>query len=95
MFISKEFVDSLTEAAKVKIPVEKGDLGLSLDDPIDDYKDQILGGKKWDEMSQQIKVLAIYNKNKNPDVAAKANKLRNKLADWVDSKRKSDPEFGK
>lgn len=94
MSISKEYIQNLMEQ-KVKIPVEKGDLGLSLDDPIESYKKQIEGGKKWDEMSQQINTLAIFNKNKNPEVAAKANKLRDSLADWIESKRKNNPDFAK
>ena len=80
---------------KVKIPIEKGDLGLSLDDSIEKYKDQIKGGKKWEETSQQLNTLEIFNKNKHPDVSKKASDLRDKLSKWIDKERKSNPEFGK
>lgn len=96
MPVSRIFLESiLYEESQVKIPVEKGDLGLSLDDPLKDYKEQLLNGKKWDELSQQIKVLAIYNKNNHPSIAGKADELRDKLADWVESKRKENPDFAK
>ena len=82
--------------SKVKIPVEKGDLGLSLDASLDDYKKQITSGeKKWDELSKQINTLAIFNKNKHPDVSKKAVDKREALAAWIDKKRETDPEFGK
>jgi len=80
---------------KIKIPIETGDMGLSLKDPIEKYKDQINKGKQWDELSQQLTTLKVFNKNKHPDISTQANKLRNDLADWVENKRKSDPEFGK
>ncbi len=86
----------LEAESKVKIPIEKGDLGLSLDDSLDAYKKQIISGeKKWDELSKQINTLVIFNKNKHPDVAKKADDKRNALAAWIDSKRKENPEFGK
>ncbi len=86
----------LESDSKVKIPVEKGDLGLSLDDSLDAYKKQVTnGGKKWDELSKQLNTLVIFNKNKHPDVAKKAEDKRNALAAWVESKRKEDPDFGK
>jgi len=93
---SSNFIEILLEQEpKVKIPVEKGDLGLSLDDPMEKYQNKLEHGKDWDEMSQQIKTLAIFNKDKHPDIAAKANKLRDKLADWVDKNRKKNPDFAK
>ena len=95
--VTLEYFKSLLEKKepKVKIPVEKGDLGLSLNDPIGKYKDQLKAGKDWDEMSQQIKTLAIFNKNKNPEVSRKADRLRDSLADWVENQRKKNPNFAK
>jgi len=80
---------------KVKIPIEKGDLGLSLDEPLDKYKAQVTGGKKWEELSQQLNTLVVFNKNKHPDIAKKASDKREALAKWVEGKRKDNPEFGK
>ena len=81
---------------KVKIPVEKGDLGLSLDAPLSDYKAQITSGrKKWEELSQQINTLFVFNKDKHPDIAKKASDKREALAKWVEGKRKDNFEFGK
>ena len=81
---------------KVKIPIEKGDLGLSVDDSLDDYKKQITSGsKKWEEQSQQINALVIFNKNNNPDLSKKWEDKRESLAKWIESKRKENPDFGK
>lgn len=97
MKTKKGCLDHLLEKKepKVKIPIEKGDLGLSLDEPIEKYKGQVRGGKDWDEVSQQLNTLVVFNKNKHPDVSAKASKLRTDLAKWIENKRKTDPEFGK
>ena len=94
---SEDYLNHLfeKEGPKVKIPIERGDLGLSLDAPIEDYKDQLKKGKDWDEMSQQIKTLAIFNKNKHPEISKKADLLRDKLASWVEKERESNPDFAK
>jgi len=89
------YLDNLYEQEKVKIPVKAGDLGLSLDDPLDSYKKQILNGKSWEEMSQQLNTLYVFNKNKHPDVAKKAEDKREALSKWVESKRKENPDFAK
>ena len=92
------FLENLFAEAesKVKIPVEKGDLGLSLDDSLDAYKKQITSGKKtWDELSKQLNTLVIFNKNKHPDVAKKAKDKRDALASWVEQNRKENLDFGK
>lgn len=93
------FLESLylsEQTPKVRIPVEKGDLGLSLDDPLDSYKKQITSGsKKWEEMSQQINALVIFNKNEHPDLSKKWEDKRESLAKWVESKRKENPDFAK
>lgn len=81
---------------KVRIPIEKGELGLSLDAPLDKYKKQVTSGEKdWETLSKQINTLAVFNKNKNPDISKKARDKRDALASWVEKKRESDPEFGK
>ena len=81
---------------KVKIPVEKGDLGLSLDEPLDKYKAQVTSGKKdWEELSQQLNTLYVFNKDKHPDIAKKASDKREALAKWIEGKRKDNSEFGK
>lgn len=84
-----------SQEQQVKIPVEKGDLGLSLDEPLEKYKSQITDGKSWEELSQQLNTLYVFNKNKHPDVAAKAQKKREALAKWVEGKRKENPDFAK
>jgi len=89
-----EYVQNLNEKAKVKIPVEKGDMGLSLDEPLASYKKQIEGGKSWAELSQQLNTLAVFNKKKHPDVASKAEAKLNVLRTWVENKRKENPKFG-
>jgi len=94
----KTILESLFSEAdsKVKIPVEKGDLGLSLDEPIEKFKQQVTSGeKKWDELSKQLNTLVVFNKNNHPDIAKKASDKREELAKWIEDKRKSDPEFGK
>ena len=94
-FIRDFVVHFLKEAKKpkVKIPVEKGELGLGLDDPLSAYKSQILGGKSWEELSKQLNVLFIYNKNKHPNVAAKAKSKLNALRRWIEARRKKNPDF--
>lgn len=97
----KTYINSLVEAycdflyeEQVKIPVEKGELGLSLDDPLEDYKKKLTGGsQKWEDMSRRLNVLYIFNKNKHPDVAKKAQDKREALAKWVEKKREENPDF--
>ena len=85
--------NTLTEET-VKIPVEKGELGHSLDDPLESYKRDIEGGKPWDKMSKELNTLAIFNKNNHPEIAEKARSKREALARWVEEKRKNNPKFG-
>lgn len=93
------FLESIVYEEKkepqVKIPVEKGDLGLSLDAPVESFINQIKGGKKWGELSKQLNTLYVFNKAKNPEVAAKARKIFKKVKSWVEKNRKSDPNFAK
>ncbi len=91
----ENYLNKIYEKSNVKIILKKGDLGLSLDDPISDYKKKIENGKKWEEMSQQINALVILNKNKNPDISNKAKKIRNSLSTWVKKKRETNPDFAK
>ena len=97
MSSSFNFIDEIFNMIEqqVKIPVEKGGLGLTLDDDLEAYKKQVIGGKSWDEMSKQLNTLAIFNKDRHPDVADKARHKREELAAWVDKKRESNPDFGK
>ncbi len=84
------------DSFQVKIPVKNGDMGLSLDDPIESYKNKLeKGDEKWEELSKQLNVLYIFNKNHNPENASKANKLRDSLAKWIENKRKENPDFSK
>ncbi|OQB41041.1 MAG: hypothetical protein BWY04_01071 [candidate division CPR1 bacterium ADurb.Bin160] len=84
------------ETEKVRIPFEKGSLGLSLDDSIEKYKEKIESKEStWEEMSKQLNTLVIFNKRKHPDVAQKARNLRKKIAAWIEEKREKDQEFGK
>jgi hypothetical protein len=93
MDIIQEYLTYLNEG--IKIPLKVGALGLSLDDSLDKYKNQILSGKKkWLRMSKELNTLFIYNKNHHPDIAAKARGKRIALAKWVESKRKNNPDFG-
>lgn len=88
----------LIEARKprVRIPIEKGDLGLTLKDPLKKYKSQISrGGKRWSEMSQQLNALVVLNKRRNPSVALAWKRKREALARWVKAKRMKNPNFGR
>jgi hypothetical protein len=87
-FISEKILNE----EKVRIEIKPGDLGLGLDDSLEKYKDQLRGGKSWNELSKQLNTLKIFNKNKHPDVAAKAENKRTALAGWVKKKREKNPD---
>lgn len=46
-------------------------------------------------MSKKLLVLVVYNKNKNPQIAAKAKQKFNILKKYVENKRLSDPDFAR
>lgn len=93
--ISNIIITSEDSDQPVRIPPPE-ELGLGLDEPLEKFKNQILSGKKeWDKLSKELNTLFIYNKNKHPDVAAKAKNKREALAKWVDGKRDKNPDFGK
>jgi len=94
-FKNKLIASRFIQEMKVRIPVEKGDLGLSIDAPLKDYKKQILNGKSWDELSQQLNALVVFNKNKHPEISKKWESKREALSKWVEGKRNKNPDFAK
>jgi len=91
-----QFLESfyLSEQPPVRIPVEKGELGLDIDDSLDKYKNKV-EKDGWEKVSQRINALVIFNKNEHPDIATKWRKKREELSKWIESKRKENPDFGK
>lgn len=91
-----QFLESfyLSEQPPVRIPVEKGELGLDIDDSLDKYKNKV-EKDGWEKVSQRINALVIFNKNEHPDISKKWEDKRESLAKWIESKRKENPDFGK
>jgi len=89
--------DILSEAKeKVRIPMEPGELGLGIDEPLEKFKNQITSDQKpWDTLSKQLNTLYIYNMHKNPDIASKWKNKREALVKWIEGKRKENLDFGK
>lgn len=91
----------ITEAEpKVKIgPVKKGELELPKGKDVEDTSEEHFKGliKKdgWDTISKRIITLKVWNKKKNPELSAKMDSLQARLAKWVESKRKKNPDFAK
>lgn len=93
--------DVVTEAdePKVKIPVEPGGLELKKGQDVEDtsveHFKKLIQKDGWDTVSKRIITLKVFNKNKNPTLSNKMEKLQNTLAKWVEGKRKENPDFGK
>jgi len=91
----------VTEAdePKVKIPVEPGGMELKKGQDVEnvsiEHFKKLIVKDSWPEVSKRIITLKVFNKNKNPTLASKMDKLQNTLAKWVDEKRKENPDFGK
>ncbi len=80
----------------IEIPYGDEPLGVDVDSPIKILKKKIRKGKKkWNWVSKKLTALYIYNKNKNPEIAKKWKRKKERLTKWIERKRKSDPNFGK
>lgn len=90
---------SINEAEPaVKIgPVKKGELelpkGKDVDETSEEHFKNLIKKDGWEKVSKRINTLHVWNKNKNPELAAKMDALQAKLSKWVESKRKEDPDF--
>ena len=76
--ILKDYLKKLQEdESKVKIPVKKGELGLSLDDPQESYKNKLKSGKPWEANHVRESIsLIIYGRNGTPRLATEASTNR-------------------
>lgn len=90
--------ESLDE--QVKIPVKhEGILEVPegknfWDLPLSHYKD-LVKKHDWESISRALANLETWNKEDDPDIAKKANKIQNDLRQWVESERENNPDFAK
>ncbi len=95
MLDDKEYLELLREQ-KVRIKMAKEPLGLGLDEPLEKWKVLIRSGKhSFTRVSQDLNALFVFNKNRHPDVAAKAKNLRLSLSKWIEKERELKPDYGK
>jgi len=84
---------------KVKIPIEPGEMELKKGQDVEDtsveHFKRLIQKDSWPIVSKRIITLKVFNKNKNPNLSSKMEKLQNTLSKWVDEKRKETPDFGK
>lgn len=78
--------------------VKKGELelnGKSVEDTSEEHFKELINKDGWDTVSKRIITLKVWNKNKDPELSSKMDKLQARLAKWVEDKRKENPDFGK
>jgi len=93
MRTSKGFLTDLLEQ-QVKIPVEEpGKLevpeGKNVEDLPESHFQALINKKGWADISKALINLKVWNKDRNKPLSSWADKMQEKLAAWVEAKRKS------
>jgi hypothetical protein len=90
--MEKSYLEQLKEQAEVKIPVKHPGVlevpeGKDIENLGEDHFKALISKKGWEEISRALTNLHVWNKDRNPSLAAWANSMQGRLSKWVESKR--------